>query len=81
MSDPATLPQVIDVLTSLLKRKGAIVPPLSAATPLDGGLGLDSLDFAEVVVKLERAFGTDPFASGRVDRLQTVGDLAALYER
>ena len=39
---------------------------LSLRTPLDATLGLDSLDYAELVVRLEGAFGVDPFASGGV---------------
>ena len=54
---------------------------MTATTALDGTLGLDSLDFAEAVVRLEQRFGFDPFASGTIDHLRTVGDLAALYAR
>ena len=57
------------------------MPRLDADTPLDGSLGLDSLHVAEVVVRLEAAFGFDPFTGRSVDNLQTVGDLAELYRR
>jgi len=45
-----------------------------------GGLGLDSLQFAALVVRLERETGRDPFRGGQAPRLpRTVGELAALY--
>lgn len=75
------LDAVVDVMTDIRTRKGVDGVPVTAASPLDGSLGLDSLDFAEVVVRLEQRFGFDPFAHGMVERLQTVGDLAALYAR
>ena len=50
-------------------------------TVLDTSLGLESIDFAELVVRLENEFGTDPFASGEVPGIHTISDLAALYAR
>ena len=75
------LSRVVAAMTAVFQRKGLAVPRLDADTPLDGSLGFDSLDFAEVVVRLEAAFGFDPFADRSVDNLQTVGDLAMLYRR
>ena len=44
------------------------------------GIGLDSLDFATVVVYLEQRLGFDPFRAGQVDRLPaTVGQLVSIY--
>jgi acyl carrier protein len=78
----AHVAQVIDVIHAVFRRKGAAAPPpVGPETPLDGSLGLDSLDFAEVAVRLEQAFGFDPFSAGTVNRLRTVADLAALYRR
>lgn len=77
----ATLDTVVDVLTTVLSRKRLPLTPVTGATPLDGSLGLDSLDFAEVVARLEQRFGFDPFSGGAIDHLRTVGDLAALYAR
>ncbi len=54
-------------------------PPIAENTPLDASLGLESLDYAELVVRLEEVFGIDPFAEGIPPNLQTVGDLAKLY--
>jgi len=39
------------------KNKRLTPPPLTAMTVLDASLGLESLDFAEMVVRLEQAFG------------------------
>ncbi len=48
--------------------------------PLYGeGLGLDSLEAAELSAVLEDAFGTDPFSGG--DRMpETVGEILGFYE-
>jgi acyl carrier protein len=43
------------------------------------GLGLDSLEAAELSAVLEDEFGSDPFSSGD-DLPQTVGDILAFYE-
>ena len=48
-------------------------------TPLlHDGLGLDSLEIAELSVMLEDAFGTDPFTEGSIPA--TVGDIFAFYD-
>jgi acyl carrier protein len=76
----ATLEKIVAVFAQVFKNKGLIVPSLTAATVLDGSLGLESLDFAEIVVRLEAAFGTDPFARGVPAQVRTLGDLVALYD-
>ena len=72
---------VIAVFQQVFKNKGLAPPQLNARTPLDGSLGLESIDFAEVVLRLEECFGVDPFANGVPANLRTLGDLAALYSR
>lgn len=49
-------------------------------TPLyGGGLGLDSLEAAELSATLEDEFGSDPWSNG--DEIpETVGDIVAFYE-
>jgi acyl carrier protein len=42
------------------------------------GLGLDSLEAAELSAMLEDAFGSDPFSVG-ADLPETVGDVVAFY--
>jgi acyl carrier protein len=70
----------VSCIAEVFSGKGQEAPVLSLHTPLDGTLGLDSLDYAELVVRLEGAFGVDPFASGAVSSpLNTVGDLLRLY--
>lgn len=56
---------------------------LSDQTPVfAGGAGLDSLDFAELVVRLEEALGVDPFAQSWAPRsVDTVGRLIEIYEQ
>jgi acyl carrier protein len=50
----------------------------TAETPLFGdGLGLDSLEAAELSAMLEDEFGTDPFSAG--DFAETVGQIYDFY--
>lgn len=72
--------RVIDVLNTVLENRGLEPGNLSPETRLDASLGLESLDFAEVVVRLEELTGKDPFASGSIPQVSTVSELAALYE-
>lgn len=64
---------LIDTLQSLRTAKG--LPPaegISADTRLRQDLALDSLDLAELTVRLEAHFGVDVFADGLV---HTVGEV------
>jgi len=49
-------------------------------TAVDGSLGLDSLDWAAIVVGLESELGVDPFIEGVERELKTVRDLIEVYE-
>jgi acyl carrier protein len=71
--------KVIACIAEVFENKGQAAPPLAPETRLDASLGLDSLDFAELVVRLEARFGADPFARGG-GRADTVAELARLYE-
>ncbi len=75
----ANLNTVIQEFSTVFKNKGLKPPPLSRETILDGSLGLESLDFAELVLRLEQVFGTDPFSSGTIPEVRTLGDLCLLY--
>jgi acyl carrier protein len=45
-------------------------------------LGLDSLDLAIVIERLEDALGVDPFTTGEfAESPVTLGDLIRMYER
>lgn len=71
--------RVMDTIRAVFQNKGLQPPELCGETVLDSSLGLDSMDFAEIVVRLEQEFGTDPFADGGVPGIRTISDLAALY--
>jgi acyl carrier protein len=70
---------VIKVLNEVMTGKGLAALALRPETALDGRLGLESLDFAELVVRLEEITGKDPFSSATVPQVQTISELAALY--
>jgi acyl carrier protein len=60
-------------------QKGLPQLQLSGETELLGGdLGLDSLDLAVIVTRLEELTGHDPFAAG-FRSFSTVAELASLY--
>ena len=71
--------RVIEMIRAVFANKGQEPPRLTPETVLDLSLGLESIDFAELVVRLEREFGTDPFAEGEVPSVRTIGDLARLF--
>jgi acyl carrier protein len=73
------LPTVIAEFGVVFRNKGIDPPPMTSETVLDSSLGLESLDFAEVVVRLEEAFGKDPFSNGTIPEVRTLGQLCALY--
>ena len=75
----ATLDRVIDQIKDVYANKGAEAPSLRAESVLGPEIGLESLDLAEIVVRLEEEFGQDPFAEGMVPNIRTIGDLSQLY--
>jgi acyl carrier protein len=77
MSD--TYDRVVRCLQDVFRGIGKTPPAIRPETQLDASLGLQSLDYAELVAKLEEEFGFDPLAAGIPPGLETVGDLAALY--
>src|SRR6185436_11398593 len=62
-----------------LEMKGITEPP-TAQTPVDARLGLDSLDWAAIVVRLEGVLGIDPFEEGVDRELKTIQDIVGVYE-
>lgn len=76
-------PSQTDVETtirSFLVRTNKPVELLEPMLPLYAeGIGLDSLETAELSAVLEDTFGTDPFSAGD-DMPQTVGDVLRFYE-
>ena len=74
------LPRVIlQIIEDTLVAKNLSAQGLGLDSPIDSSLGLDSLDWAAVVVRIELETGVDPFAKGTVGRLKTVSDLIDLY--
>ena len=70
---------VIDILQEIMREKNLESCRLEAETRLDASLGLDSLDFAEAVIRLEGVTGKDPFARG-IQPVATIRELASLYD-
>jgi acyl carrier protein len=71
--------KVIAELQEVFRNRKLAPPALGPETVLDASLGLESLDFAELVVRLEQVFGRDPFAQGAIPEIATIRDLASLY--
>jgi len=81
--DATTRQVVLETIREVLADRGRAVGPVEDGVPLFAdGLGLDSLDFATLVVRLEQKLNYDPFRSGEQDRLpRTVAELLSAYER
>jgi len=77
---PIAVERVIRCMQDVFQNKGIDPPALEAATALTAELGLDSLDYAELVARLESEFGFDPFAAGAPAEIRTIRDLTALYD-
>jgi acyl carrier protein len=71
--------RIIEVLLDIFKEKGLAIPALNSETVLDQ-LGLESLDFAQAVIRMEEITGKDPFATGAEYQIKTLSDLAVLYD-
>jgi acyl carrier protein len=71
---------VIRALQEVIEGMGLQAPGLSPNIVLDQQLGLESLDFAELVIRLEQVTAKDPFGSNATPQIHTISDLAALYE-
>lgn len=73
-------PGVAATIQSFLVRANKPVEALDPSLPLySDGIGLDSLETAELSAVLEDTFGTDPFSSGG-EMPQTVGDILGFYD-
>ena len=75
------LVQLIENIREVRRNKGVEPPPIDAATRLDATCALDSLDYAELFVRMHMALGVDPFATSERFDIETVRDLARIYER
>lgn len=70
---------VVRIVEGLLASadKGGVVVTLGVALHGEEGLGLDSLQTAELSAVLEDVFGTDPFSEGQLP--ETVGEIVDFY--
>jgi acyl carrier protein len=71
--------RVICCVNQVFENKGQTPPSLGPETVLDRTIGLASIDFAELVVRLEGKFGVDPFSEGASLDVVTIQELASLY--
>ena len=69
------------IIGDIAVSKGLAAPKIDENTILlGGGLPIDSLDLASVVVELESITAYDPFKAGLVN-FRSTRDLARLYQR
>jgi acyl carrier protein len=70
---------IVETIRSFLVRAKKPADELSLDTELyGGGIGLDSLDAAELSAVLEDKHGRDPFSAGELPA--TIGDIVAFYK-
>lgn len=71
--------RIVTIVTELLERsdRADLAVTLDARLHGEDGLGLDSLETAELSAILEDELGTDPFGAGLLP--ETVGEVAAFY--
>jgi acyl carrier protein len=70
--------EIEQTIRTFLERANKLPGELTPGTSLYAeGIGLDSLETAELSATLEDEHGTDPFSSGPMP--QTVGDILAFY--
>lgn len=70
---------IAQTIRSLLAERNDPLPELRPETRIAAS-GLDSLDVAVLVVRLEESLGFDPFQDVALTRYpQTLGEMAALY--
>jgi acyl carrier protein len=69
------------IIGDIAQAKGVARPNVDESTRLlGGGLPIDSLDLASLLVQLQEATDYDPFQAGFIE-FRTVGELARLYLR
>ena len=71
--------QLLEIINQVRSNKG--YSPLLSVTPearLREDISLDSLDLAELTVRIEEAFGVDVFADGIV---RTIGEILEKLQR
>ena len=82
MPDRSEIEQhLVAAITKVFANKGEKPPHLIPETATDHTLGFDSLEWAEVVVRLETELGFDPFETQDTSArtLETLEDWISLY--
>jgi len=69
-TESPSFPRVIEEFEVVFPQQGVETPALVPETVLDGSLGLESLDFAELVVRLEQVFRKGPFSSDTIPEVR-----------
>jgi acyl carrier protein len=70
---------IVATIGEILRERGDPIPEIGPETPILA-TGLDSLDVAALVARLEDRLGFDPFADTPPDEFpRTVGEFASLY--
>ena len=70
--------KILDILNTVLEnRKKAILTSISSETHLRNDIGFDSLDLAELTVRIEAEFDIDIFENGIIN---TVGEILKKLE-
>jgi len=70
---------ILAAIRESLEMKGITESP-TPDMPVDARLGLDSLDWAAIVVRLEGSLGVDPFEEGVDRELKTIQDIVGVYQ-
>lgn len=70
---------VLNIISQFLEHVEKTPAELTAETPLYAdGLGLDSVEAAELSATLEDEFGSDPFSAGELP--ETIAEILAFYQ-
>jgi len=72
------LDTITEIISDMIAERGESVPALKQDTKISDS-GLDSLDIAVLVVRLEEHFGFDPFVEVLDQYPHTLGEMAELY--
>ena len=70
--------QVHQTIAGVMAARG-LAGEIQAEARLSEGLGLRSMDLAQIVLTLEDDLDTDPFQTIPITSIQTVGDLTRAY--
>ena len=70
---------VYEILVDVMTEQGLDATDINDDAKLVDGLGLKSMDIAQVVVTLEEDLEVDPFQDLPITSIQTVGDLIKAY--